>query len=100
MDDYDDYCDLIDNDEETVVTFKDIKEEYETWLDCYEDVHDDVFFQPRWDKEVYAYAMLDEDQRKKFCNSPNPLTTSKKASPYFSNFCGPTPLSFPISSRV
>ena len=54
--------------QETVVTFKDIKEEYETWLDCYEDVHDDVFFQPRWDKEVYAYAMLDEDHRKRFYN--------------------------------
>ena len=68
MDDYDDYCDLIDDDEETIETFKDIKEEYETWLDCYEDVHDDVFFQPRWDKEVYAYAMLGEEQRKKFLN--------------------------------
>ena len=44
MDDYDDYCDLIDDDEETVEMFKDIKEEYETWLDCYEDVHDDEFF--------------------------------------------------------
>ena len=66
MDDYDDYCDLIDDDEETIETFKDIKEEYETWLDCYEDVHDEEFFPPRWDKEVYAYAMLDEDQRKKF----------------------------------
>ena len=44
MDDYDDYCDLIDDDEETVEMFKDIKEEYEIWLDCYEDVHDDEFF--------------------------------------------------------
>ena len=41
---------------------------YQTWLDCYEDVHDEEFFPPRWDKEVYAYAMLDEDQRKKFFN--------------------------------
>ena len=56
MDDYDDYCDLIDEDEETVETFKDIKEEYEMWLDCYEDVRDDVFFRPKWDKEVYAYG--------------------------------------------
>ena len=39
---------------------------YETWLDCYEDVHDDEFFQPRWDKEVYAYVMLDEEQRKNY----------------------------------
>ena len=38
------------------------------WLDYYEDVRDDVFFRPKWDKEVYAYAMLDEEQRKKFCN--------------------------------
>ena len=68
MDDYDDYCDLIDDDEETVETFKDIKEAYEMWLDYYEDVRDDVFFRPKWDKEVYAYAMLDEEQRKKFCN--------------------------------
>ena len=68
MDDYDDYFDLIDDDEQTVETFKDIKEEYETWLDCYEDVRDDVFFQLKWDKEVYAYAMLSEDQRKKFFN--------------------------------
>jgi hypothetical protein len=30
MDDYDDYCDLIDDNEETVEMFKDIKEEYET----------------------------------------------------------------------
>ena len=68
MDDYDDYCDLTGDDEETVETFKDIKEEYKTWLDCYEDAHDDVFFPPRWDKEVYAYSMLDEEQRKKFYN--------------------------------
>ena len=68
MDDYDDYCDLIDDDEETIETFKNIKEEYETWLDCYEDVHNDVFFKPQWDKEVYAYAMLSEEQRKKFFN--------------------------------
>ena len=68
MDDYDDYCDLTDDDEETIETFKDIKEVYQTWLDCYEDVHDEEFFPPRWDKEVYAYAMLDEDQRKKFFN--------------------------------
>lgn len=34
----------------------------------YEDAHDEEFFRPRWDKEVYAYAMLDEDQRKKFFN--------------------------------
>ena len=52
MDDYDDYCNLIDYDEETTETFKDIKEEYESWLDCYEDAHDDVFFQPKWDKKV------------------------------------------------
>ena len=68
MDDYDDYCDLIDDDEETIETFKNIKEEYETWLDCYEDVHDDEFFPAKWDKEVYAYAMLAEEQRKKFYN--------------------------------
>ena len=71
MDDYDDYCNLIDDgddDEETVETFKDIKKEYEMWLDCYEDVRDDVIFRPKWDKEVYAYAMLDEEQRKKFYN--------------------------------
>lgn len=68
MDDYDDYCDLTDDDDETIETFKDIKQDYEFWLDCYEDVRDDVFFPPRWDKEVYAYAMLDEDQRKKFFN--------------------------------
>ena len=29
---------------------------------------DDVFFQPKWDKEVHAYAMLGEEQRKKFYN--------------------------------
>ena len=68
MDNYDDYYDLIDDDEEVIETFKDIKEMYQTWLDCYEDVHDEEFFPPRWDKEVYAYAMLDEDQRKKFFN--------------------------------
>tara|TARA_X000000950_G_scaffold224451_1_gene270544 strand:- start:377 stop:577 length:201 start_codon:yes stop_codon:yes gene_type:complete len=55
-------------DEETIETFKDIKEEYQTWLDCYEDVYDDAFFPPLWDKEVYAYAMLGEEQRKKFFN--------------------------------
>ena len=68
MDENDDYCDLIDDDEGTIETFKNIKEEYETWLDCYEDVHNDVFFKPQWDKEVYAYAMLSEEQRKKFYN--------------------------------
>ena len=77
MDDYDDYCDLIDDDEETVETFKDVKEEYETWLDYYEDAHDDVFFQPRWDKEVYAYAMLGEEQRKKFFNQKRVGTSHK-----------------------
>ena len=68
MDDYDDYCDLIDDDEETIETFKDIKEEYNMWLEMYNDCHDDEFFPAKWDKEVYAYAMLDEEQRKKFCN--------------------------------
>ena len=68
MDDYDDYCDLTDDDEETIKMFKDIKQDYEFWLDCYEDAHDEEFFRPRWDKEVYAYAMLDEEQRKKFYN--------------------------------
>ena len=68
MDDYDDYCDLIDDDEETVETFKDIKEEYNMWLEMYNDSHDDEFFPAKWDKEVYAYAMLGEDQRKKFFN--------------------------------
>ena len=64
----DDYCDLFDDDEETIKTFKDIKKEYEMWLDYYEDAHDEVFWRPRWDKEVYAYAMLSEEQRKKFFN--------------------------------
>ena len=68
MDDYDDYCDFTDDDEETIETFKDIKQDYEFWLDCYEDAHDEEFFRPRWDKEVYAYAMLDEEQRKRFYN--------------------------------
>ena len=68
MDDYDDYCDLIDDDEETIETFKEIKEEYNMWLEIYDDSHDDEFFKPSWDKEVYAYAMLSEEQRKKFFN--------------------------------
>ena len=67
MDDYDDYCDLTDDDE-TIETFKDIKQDYEFWLDFYEDVRDDEFFPAKWDKEVYAYAMLAEGQRKKFYN--------------------------------
>ena len=49
MDDYDDYYDLVDDDEETIETFKDINEEFKTWLDYYEDAHDDVFFPTRWD---------------------------------------------------
>ena len=44
MDDYDDYCDLIDDDEEKIEMFKDIKQDYEFWLDCYEDAHDEEFF--------------------------------------------------------
>ena len=68
MDDYDDYCDLIDDDEEKIETFKDIKEEYNMWLEMYDNCHDDEFFKPIWDKEVYAYAMLGEYLRKRFYN--------------------------------
>ena len=54
MDNYDDYYDLIDDDEEVIETFKDIKEMYQTWLDCYEDVHDEEFFHGI----SYAYVCL------------------------------------------
>ena len=54
--------------DEEFKTFKEIKEEYNMWLEIYDDSHDDEFFKPSWDKEVYAYAMLDEEQRKKFFN--------------------------------
>ena len=55
MDDYDDYCDLIDDDEETVETFKNINEEYGTWLDWYEDAHDEEFFRPQW---IWKYMRM------------------------------------------
>ena len=54
--------------DEEFKTFKEIKEEYNMWLEIYDDSHDDEFFKPSWDKEVYAYAMLSEEQRKKFFN--------------------------------
>ena len=43
-------------------------EEYDDWLELYESTHDDVFWRPQWDREVYAYACLNEDQRKRFYN--------------------------------
>ena len=67
MDDELDMYEDEDNEEE-LKTFKDIKEEYNMWLEMYDDSHDDEFFKPSWDKEVYAYAMLSEEQRKKFFN--------------------------------
>ena len=40
MDNYDDYCDLIDDNEETIETFKDIKEMN---VVRYEDVHEKLY---------------------------------------------------------
>ena len=57
-----------DDNEEKIETFKDIKQEYDDWLEFYESTHDDVFWRPQWDREVYAYACLNEDQRKRFYN--------------------------------
>ena len=66
----DDELDMYEDDdyEEEFKTFKDIKEEYNMWLEVYDDCHDDEFFKPTWDKEVYAYAMLDKEYREKFYN--------------------------------